>query len=242
MGELHLDILVDRMRREFGVEATIGKPQVAYRETVRKVCDEIEGKFVKQSGGRGQYGHVVLKIEPQEPGKGFEFVDAIKGGVVPREFIPAVEKGVRETLTSGVMAGYPVVDVKVTLFFGSYHDVDSNENAFRMAGSMAFKDGCRKADPVILEPMMSVEVETPEDYAGTVMGDLSSRRGMVQGMEDMVGGGKIIKAEVPLSEMFGYATSLRSATQGRATYTMEFKHYAEAPKNIIEAIVSSRAK
>ena len=230
MGELHLDILVDRMRREFGVEATIGKPQVAYRETVRKVCDEIEGKFVKQSGGRGQYGHVVLKIEPQEPGKGFEFVDAIKGGVVPREFIPAVEKGVRETLTSGVMAGYPVVDVKVTLFFGSYHDVDSNENAFRMAGSMAFKDGCRKADPVILEPMMSVEVETPEDYAGTVMGDLSSRRGMVQGMEDMVGGGKIIKAEVPLSEMFGYATSLRSATQGRATYTMEIKHYAEAPK------------
>ena len=242
MGELHLDILVDRMRREFGVEATIGKPQVAYRETVRKTCDEIEGKFVKQSGGRGQYGHVVLKIEPQEPGKGFEFVDAIKGGVVPREFIPAVEKGVRETLTSGDMAGYPVVDVKVTLFFGSYHDVDSNENAFRMAGSMAFKDGCRKADPVILEPMMSVEVETPEDYAGTVMGDLSSRRGMVQGMEDMVGGGKIIKAEVPLSEMFGYATSLRSATQGRATYTMEFKHYAEAPKNIIEAIVSSRAK
>ena len=242
MGELHLDILVDRMRREFGVEATIGKPQVAYRETVRKTCDEIEGKFVKQSGGRGQYGHVVLKIEPQEPGKGFEFIDAIKGGVVPREFIPAVEKGIRDSLNSGIMAGYPVVDVKVTLFFGSYHDVDSNENAFRMAGSMAFKDGCRKADPVILEPMMSVEVETPEDYAGTVMGDLSSRRGMVQGMEDMVGGGKIIKAEVPLSEMFGYATSLRSATQGRATYTMEFKHYAEAPKNIIEAIVSSRAK
>ena len=243
MGELHLDILVDRMRREFGVEATIGKPQVAYRETVRKTCEEIEGKFVKQSGGRGQYGHVVLKIEPQEPGKGFEFVDAIKGGVVPREFIPAVEKGVRETLNAGVMAGYPVVDVKVTLFFGSYHDVDSNENAFRMAGSMAFKDGCRKADPVILEPMMAVEVETPEDYAGTVMGDLSSRRGMVQGMEDMAGGGgKVIKAEVPLSEMFGYATALRSATQGRATYTMEFKHYAEAPKNIIEAIVSSRAK
>ena len=243
MGELHLDILVDRMRREFGVEATIGKPQVAYRETVRKTCEEIEGKFVKQSGGRGQYGHVVLKIEPQEPGKGFEFVDAIKGGVVPREFIPAVEKGVRETLNAGVMAGYPVVDVKVTLFFGSYHDVDSNENAFRMAGSMAFKDGCRKADPVILEPMMAVEVETPEDYAGTVMGDLSSRRGMVQGMDDMAGGGgKVIKAEVPLSEMFGYATALRSATQGRATYTMEFKHYAEAPKNIIEAIVSSRAK
>ncbi len=243
MGELHLDIIVDRMRREFGVEATIGKPQVAYRETIRKTCDESEGKFVKQSGGRGQYGHVVLKIEPQEPGKGFEFVDAIKGGVVPREFIPAVEKGIRDSLNSGVMAGYPVVDVKVTLFFGSYHDVDSNENAFRMAGSMAFKEGCRKADPVILEPMMAVEVETPEDYAGTVMGDLSSRRGMVQGMEDMAGGGgKVIKAEVPLSEMFGYATALRSATQGRATYTMEFKHYAEAPKNIIEAIVSSRAK
>ena len=243
MGELHLDIIVDRMRREFGVEATIGKPQVAYRETIRKSCEESEGKFVKQSGGRGQYGHVVLKIEPQEPGKGFEFVDAIKGGVVPREFIPAVEKGIRDSLNSGVMAGYPVVDVKVTLFFGSYHDVDSNENAFRMAGSMAFKEGCRKADPVILEPMMAVEVETPEDYAGTVMGDLSSRRGMVQGMEDMAGGGgKVIKAEVPLSEMFGYATALRSATQGRATYTMEFKHYAEAPKNIIEAIVSSRAK
>ena len=243
MGELHLDIIVDRMRREFGVEATIGKPQVAYRETIRSNCDSSEAKFVKQSGGRGQYGHVVLKLEPQEPGKGFEFVDAIKGGVVPREFIPAVEKGVRESLNSGVMAGYPVVDVKVTLFFGSYHDVDSNENAFRMAASMAFKDGCRKADPVILEPMMKVEVETPEEYAGTVMGDLSSRRGMVQGMEDMAGGGgKIIKAEVPLSEMFGYATSLRSQTQGRATYTMEFKHYAEAPKNVTEAIVSARAK
>jgi elongation factor G len=243
MGELHLEIIVDRMRREFGVEATVGKPQVAYRETIRKTCEEIEGKFVKQSGGRGQYGHVVLKIEPQEPGKGFEFVDAIKGGTVPREYIPAVEKGVRETLTSGVMAGYPVVDVKVTLFFGSYHDVDSNENAFRMAGSMAFKDGCRKASPVILEPMMSVEVETPEDYAGSVMGDLSSRRGMVQGMDEIPGGGgKIIKAEVPLSEMFGYSTSLRSATQGRATYTMEFKHYSEAPKNVIEAIVSAKAK
>ena len=243
MGELHLDIIVDRMRREFNVEATVGKPQVAYRETIRKTCEEIEGKFVKQSGGRGQYGHVVLKIEPQEPGKGFEFVDAIKGGTVPREFIPAVEKGVRETLTSGVLAGYPVVDVKVTLFFGSYHDVDSNENAFRMAGSMAFKDGCRKASPVILEPMMAVEVETPEDYAGTVMGDLSSRRGMVQGMDEIAGGGgKIIKAEVPLSEMFGYSTSLRSATQGRATYSMEFKHYSEAPKNVIDAIVTSKAK
>jgi elongation factor G len=243
MGELHLEIIVDRMRREFNVEATVGKPQVAYRETIRKTCEEIEGKFVKQSGGRGQYGHVVLKIEPQAPGTGFEFVDAIKGGTVPREYIPAVEKGVRETLTSGVLAGYPVVDVKVTLFFGSYHDVDSNENAFRMAASMAFKDGCRKASPVILEPMMAVEVETPEDYAGTVMGDLSSRRGMVQGMDEIAGGGgKIIKAEVPLSEMFGYSTSLRSATQGRATYTMEFKHYSEAPKNVIEAIVSSKSK
>ncbi|WP_034303581.1 elongation factor G [Herbaspirillum sp. RV1423] len=243
MGELHLDIIVDRMKREFNVEATVGKPQVAYRETIRKTCEEIEGKFVKQSGGRGQYGHVVLKIEPQESGKGFEFVDAIKGGTVPREFIPAVEKGVRETLNTGVLAGYPVVDVKVTLFFGSYHDVDSNENAFRMAGSMAFKDGCRKASPVILEPMMAVEVETPEDYAGTVMGDLSSRRGMVQGMDEIAGGGgKIIKAEVPLSEMFGYSTSLRSATQGRATYSMEFKHYSEAPKNVIDAIVTSKAK
>ena len=243
MGELHLDIIVDRMKREFNVEATVGKPQVAYRETIRKTCEEIEGKFVKQSGGRGQYGHVVLKIEPQEPGKGFEFVDAIKGGTVPREFIPAVEKGVRETLNTGVLAGYPVVDVKVTLFFGSYHDVDSNENAFRMAASMAFKDGCRKASPVILEPMMAVEVETPEDYAGTVMGDLSSRRGMVQGMDEIAGGGgKIIKAEVPLSEMFGYSTSLRSATQGRATYSMEFKHYSEAPKNVIDAIVTLKAK
>jgi elongation factor G len=243
MGELHLEIIVDRMRREFGVEATVGKPQVAYRETIRKTCEEIEGKFVKQSGGRGQYGHVVLKIEPQPPGKGFEFVDAIKGGVVPREYIPAVEKGVIETLPAGVLAGYPVVDVKVTLVFGSYHDVDSNENAFRMAASMAFKDGCRKASPVILEPMMAVEVETPEDYAGSVMGDLSSRRGMVQGMDEIAGGGgKIIKAEVPLSEMFGYSTSLRSATQGRATYTMEFKHYSEAPKNVTEAIVSSKGK
>jgi len=243
MGELHLEILVDRMKREFNVEATVGKPQVAYRETIRKTATDIEGKFVKQSGGRGQYGHVVLTVEPQEPGKGFEFVDAIKGGVVPREYIPAVEKGVIETLPNGVLAGYPVVDVKVTLTFGSYHDVDSNENAFRMAGSMAFKDGCRKASPVLLEPMMAVEVETPEDYAGTVMGDLSSRRGMVQGMDEIAGGGgKIIKAEVPLSEMFGYATSLRSATQGRATYTMEFKHYAEAPKNVTEAIISAKAK
>ncbi|NIA53425.1 elongation factor G [Massilia sp. TW-1] len=243
MGELHLEIIVDRMKREFGVEATVGKPQVAYRETIRKSVSDVEGKFVKQSGGRGQYGHAVLTVEPQEPGKGFEFIDAIKGGVIPREFIPAVEKGVRETLSSGVMAGYPVVDVKVTLTFGSYHDVDSNENAFRMAGSMAFKEGCRKANPVILEPMMAVEVETPEDYAGTVMGDLSSRRGMVQGMDEIPGGGgKIIKAEVPLSEMFGYSTVLRSATQGRATYTMEFKHYAEAPKHVMDAIVTAKAK
>ena len=242
MGELHLEIIVDRMKREFGVEANVGKPQVAYRETIRGTIDSAEGKFVRQSGGKGQYGHVVLKIEPQEAGKGFEFVDAIKGGVVPREFIPAVEKGIHEALTTGVLAGYPVVDVKVTLHFGSYHDVDSNELAFKMAAIFGFKEGCKKAQPVILEPMMAVEVETPEDYAGTVMGDLSSRRGMVQGMEDMVGGGKAIKAEVPLSEMFGYSTSLRSATQGRATYTMEFKHYSEAPRNVQEAIVASRAK
>src|SRR6476660_6547908 len=243
MGELHLEIIVDRMKREFNVEATVGKPQVAYRETIRVPIEDVEGKFVKQSGGRGQYGHVVLKMEPQKPGGGYEFVDAIKGGVVPREYIPAVDKGIQETLKSGVLAGYPVVDVKVTLTFGSYHDVDSNENAFRMAGSMAFKDGCRKANPVILEPMMAVEVETPEDYAGSVMGDLSSRRGMVQGMDEIPGGGgKIIKAEVPLSEMFGYSTSLRSATQGRATYTMEFKHYSEAPKHVPDAIVTAKAK
>ncbi len=241
MGELHLEIIVDRMKREFGVEATVGKPQVAYRETIRGTVENAEGKFVKQSGGRGQYGHVVLKVEPSEAGKGFEFVDAIKGGVVPREYIPAVEKGLRETLPSGVLAGYPVVDVKVTLHFGSYHDVDSNENAFKMAASMGFKDGMRKANPVLLEPMMAVEVETPEDYAGTVMGDLSSRRGMVQGMDDISGGGgKVIKAEVPLSEMFGYSTSLRSATQGRATYTMEFKHYSEAPKSVAEAIINAK--
>ena len=243
MGELHLEILVDRMKREFGVEATVGKPQVAYRETIRKVCEEIEGKFVKQSGGRGQYGHVVLKLEPQEPGKGYEFVDAIKGGVVPREYIPAVDKGILDTLNNGVVAGYPVVDVKVTLFFGSYHDVDSNENAFKMAGSMAFKEGMRRASPVLLEPMMAVEVETPEDFMGNVMGDLSSRRGILQGMDDIAGGGgKIVRAEVPLAEMFGYSTGLRSLTQGRATYTMEFKHYAEAPKNVADAVIASKAK
>jgi elongation factor G len=208
MGELHLEIIVDRMKREFGVEANVGKPQVAYRETIRKTVEDAEGKFVRQSGGKGQYGHVVLKIEPNEAGKGIEFVD----------------------------------DVKVTLHFGSYHDVDSNELAFKMAAIFGFKEGCRKASPVILEPMMAVEVETPEDYAGNVMGDLSSRRGMVQGMEDMVGGGKAIKAEVPLSEMFGYSTTLRSMSQGRATYTMEFKHYSEAPRNVSEAIMAARAK
>lgn len=242
MGELHLEIIVDRMKREFGVEANVGKPQVAYRETIRKTVEEAEGKFVRQSGGKGQYGHVVLKIEPNEMGKGIEFIDAIKGGVVPREYIPAVEKGIHEAVTTGVLAGYPVVDVKVTLHFGSYHDVDSNEMAFKMAAIFGFKEGCRKASPVILEPMMAVEVETPEDYAGNVMGDLSSRRGMVQGMEDMVGGGKAIKAEVPLSEMFGYSTTLRSMSQGRATYTMEFKHYSEAPRNVSEAIMAARAK
>jgi len=239
MGELHLEILVDRMKREFGVEANVGAPQVAYREAIRKKV-EVEGKYAKQTGGRGQYGHVWITMEPNEAGKGFEFVDAIKGGTVPREYIPAVEKGLRESLPSGVLAGFPVVDVKVTLFDGSYHDVDSNENAFKMAASMAFKEGMRKASPVLLEPMMSVEVETPEDYTGTVMGDLSSRRGMVQGMDDMLGGGKSVKAEVPLSEMFGYSTSLRSATQGRATYTMEFKHYTEAPKNVAEAIMNKK--
>ena len=242
MGELHLEIIVDRMKREFGVEANVGKPQVSYRETIRKTVEDAEGKFVRQSGGKGQYGHVVLKIEPNEPGKGVQFIDAIKGGVVPREYIPAVEKGIMEAVTQGVLANYPVVDVKVTLHFGSYHDVDSNELAFKMAAIFGFKEGCRKASPVILEPMMSVEVETPEDYAGNVMGDLSSRRGMVQGMEDMVGGGKAIKAEVPLSEMFGYSTTLRSMSQGRATYTMEFKHYSEAPRNVSEAIMSARAK
>ena len=238
MGELHLEIIVDRMKREFGVEANVGAPQVAYREAIKKKV-EIEGKFIKQSGGRGQYGHVWLKMEPAETGKGFEFVDAIKGGSVPREYIPAVEKGLRETLPAGVLAGFPVVDVKVTLFDGSYHDVDSNENAFKMAASMAFKDGMRKASPVLLEPMMAVEVETPADFMGNVVGDLSSRRGMIQGMDDLPGL-KVIRAEVPLAEMFGYSTSLRSATQGRATYTMEFKHYSEAPKNIAEAIINKK--
>ena len=239
MGELHLEIIVDRMKREFSVEANVGAPQVAYRECIKKAVEQ-EGKFVKQSGGRGQFGHVWLKIEPNEAGKGYEFVDAIKGGTVPREYIPAVDKGLQDAVTSGVLAGFPVVDVKFTLFDGSYHDVDSNENAFRMAASMAFKEGMKKASPTLLEPMMAVEVETPEDYMGNVMGDLSSRRGMVQGMEDIPGGMKAVKAEVPLAEMFGYSTQLRSLTQGRATYSMEFKHYAEAPKNVAEAVINKK--
>ena len=238
MGELHLEIIVDRMKREFSVEANVGAPQVAYRECIKKAVEQ-EGKFVKQSGGRGQYGHVWLKIEPNETGKGYEFVDAIKGGVVPREYIPAVDKGLQDSVNSGVLAGFPVVDVKITLFDGSYHDVDSNENAFRMAASMAFKEGMRKASPTLLEPMMAVTVETPEDYMGNVMGDLSGRRGIIQGMTDLLGG-KEIKAEVPLAEMFGYATQLRSLSQGRATYTMEFKHYAEAPKNVAEAVINKK--
>ncbi|MFL6672194.1 MAG: elongation factor G, partial [Massilia sp.] len=240
MGELHLEILVDRLRREFAVEASVGKPQVAYRETIHKSVADVEGKFVKQSGGRGQYGHVVLTLEPMAPGKGYEFVDATKGGVVPREFIPAVDKGVQETLRSGVLAGYPVVDVKVTLTFGSYHEVDSNENAFRMAGSIAFKDAMRRGDPVLLEPVMQVEVETPEEFMGNVMGDLSGRRGTVQGMDEIAGGGgKIVRATVPLAEMFGYATTLRSLTQGRATYTMEFKHYGAVPRHVLEQVAAT---
>jgi elongation factor G len=238
MGELHLEILVDRMRREFNVEANVGAPQVAYREAIKKKV-EVEGKFVKQSGGKGQYGHVWLIMEPNEAGKGFEFIDAIKGGTVPREFIPAVEKGLRETIPSGVLAGFPVVDVKVTLFDGSYHDVDSNENAFKMAASIGFKDGMRKADPILLEPMMAVEVETPEDYMGDIMGDLSSRRGIIQGMEDNATG-KVVRAEVPLAEMFGYSTTVRSLSQGRASYSMEFKHYTEAPRNVAEAIMNKK--
>jgi elongation factor G len=242
MGELHLEIIVDRMKREFGVEASVGKPQVAYRETIRRIIESVEGKFIKQSGGRGQYGHVVLRLDPQPHGTGFEFVDAIKGGVVPREYIPAVKKGVEETLKAGVLAGYPVVDVKVTLHFGSYHEVDSNENAFKMAASIGFKDGMRAAGPTLLEPIMAVEVETPEEKMGDVMGDLSSRRGIIQGMDDIAGGGgKAVRAEVPLAEMFGYSTTLRSLTQGRATYTMEFKHYAEAPKSVAEAVINSKS-
>jgi elongation factor G len=239
MGELHLEIIVDRMKREFGVEASVGKPQVAYRETFKKAL-ESEGKFIKQSGGRGQYGHVWLKLEPQH-GKGYEFVDGVKGGRVPKEFIPAVKKGVDEALQEGVLAGYPVVDIKVTLTDGSYHEVDSNENAFKMAAIFAFKDGMRQANPVLLEPIMAVEVETPEEKMGDVIGDLSGRRGVIQGMEDLPGS-KAIKAEVPLGEMFGYSTTLRSLTQGRATYTMEFKHYAEAPKSVADSIINKDDK
>ena len=238
MGELHLEILVDRMKREFSVEANVGAPQVAYREAIRKPVEQ-EGKFVKQSGGKGQYGHVWLKLEPNEPGAGYEFVDAIKGGTVPREYIPAVDKGLKEALNNGVLAGFPVVDVKVTLFDGSYHEVDSSEQAFKMAAIMGFKDGMRKASPALLEPMMAVEVETPEDYMGDVMGDLNRRRGIIQGMDDLPVG-KSIKAEVPLAEMFGYSTDLRSMSQGRATYTMEFKHYSEAPKSVAEAVINSK--
>jgi len=238
MGELHLEILVDRMRREFGVEANVGAPQVAYREAIKKEVEQ-EGKHAKQSGGKGQYGHVWIKMGPNEPGKGFEFIDAIKGGTVPREYIPAVEKGLKEALTNGVLAGFPVVDVKVTLFDGSYHDVDSSELAFKLAAILAFKDGMRKASPVLLEPMMAVEVETPEDYMGDVMGDLNRRRGIIQGMEDAAGI-KLVKAEVPLAEMFGYSTDLRSMSQGRATYSMEFKHYTEAPKSVAEAVIAKK--
>ncbi len=237
MGELHLEIIVDRMKREFSVEANIGKPQVAYRETIRKTVEQ-EGKFVRQSGGRGQYGHVWLKIEPKEAGTGYEFVNEIVGGVVPREYIPAVDKGIQEQLQNGVIAGFPVVDVKVTLFDGSYHDVDSNEMAFKIAGSMGFREGALKASPVLLEPIMQVEVVTPEDYMGDVMGDLNRRRGIMQGMDDAPAG-KIVRAEVPLGEMFGYATDLRSATQGRAVYSMEFAKYSEAPNNISETIAKS---
>jgi elongation factor G len=241
MGELHLDIIVDRMKREFGVEARIGRPQVTYRETLRKAVSDVEGKFIRQSGGKGQYGHVVISVEPQEPGAGFAFADATKGGVVPKEYIPSVEKGIRDALATGVVAGYPVVDVKATLTFGSYHEVDSSEMAFRMAGSMAFREAARRASPVLLEPVMHVEVETPEEYAGNVMGDLSSRRGLVQGMEELVGS-RIVRADVPLSEMFGYSTILRSMTQGRATFSMEFHHYAEAPDNVAQEVVAVRGK
>jgi translation elongation factor EF-G len=239
MGELHLEIIVDRMKREFKVEANIGAPQVAYRETIRKAVEQ-EGKFVRQSGGRGQYGHVWLKLEPQEAGKGYEFVNGIVGGVVPKEYIPAVDKGIQEQMKNGVIAGFPVVDVKVTLFDGSYHDVDSNEMAFKIAGSMGFKEGAIKAGAVLLEPIMAVEVETPEEYMGDVMGDLNRRRGMILGMEDNAGV-KVLRAEVPLSEMFGYSTSLRSQTQGRATYSMEFKKYQDAPANVTEAVIKKSA-
>ena len=239
MGELHLEIIVDRLKREFGVEANIGRPQVTYRETLRKAARDVEGKFVRQSGGKGQYGHVVLTLEPLAPGGGFVFEDATKGGVVPREYIPSVEKGIREALNTGVIAGYPIVDVKATLTFGSYHDVDSSEMAFRMAAILGFRAAAKLAEPVLLEPVMKVEVESPEEYAGGIMGDLSSRRGQVQGMDEHFGG-RIIRAEVPLAEMFGYSTALRSLTQGRATYSMEFAHYAQAPRQVADAVVAAR--
>jgi elongation factor G len=238
MGELHLEILVDRMMREFNVEAEVGAPQVAYRETIRKAVNK-EYKYAKQSGGRGQFGHVFLKIEPQEAGEGYEFVDQIKGGVIPKEFIPAVNKGIIEAMGRGIQAGYPIEDVKVTLYDGSFHDVDSSEMAFKLAGSMGFRDGCREANPVILEPMMKVEVEVPEDYMGDVIGDISKRRGQVNGMGDR-SGHKIVDAFVPLSEMFGYSTDLRSMTQGRATYAMEFDHYEEVPQNVAKEIIAKR--
>ena len=235
MGELHLEIIVDRMKREFNVEANVGAPQVAYRETIRKTVEQ-EGKFVRQSGGRGQFGHVWIRLEPQEPGAGYSFENKIVGGVVPKDYIPAVDKGIQEQMQDGVLAGYPVVDLKVTLYDGSYHEVDSSEMAFKIAGSMAFKAGCLAATPALLEPVMKVEVVTPEDYMGDVMGDLNRRRGIVQGMDDSPSG-KIIRAEVPLAEMFGYATDLRSATQGRATYSMEFAKYTEAPTNVADAVI-----
>ena len=239
MGELHLDIIVDRMKREFGVTCSVGNPQVSYRETIRKSV-EVEGKFVRQSGGRGQFGHVWLRLEPQEEGSGYTFVNQIVGGVVPKEFIPAVDKGIEEQMRNGVVAGYPVLDVKVTLFDGSYHDVDSSEMAFKIAGSMGFKNGAAEANPVLLEPTMKVEVTTPEDWMGDVVGDLNRRRGIIEGMDDGLAGVKIVRAKVPLSEMFGYATDLRSATQGRASYSMEFFNYAEAPNNVAKAIIEAR--
>ena len=240
MGELHLEILVDRMRREFGVEANVGAPQVAYRETITRIAADVEGKHAKQSGGKGQYGHCVITVEPAGEGNGYSFSDEVKGGSIPREFIPSVDKGIQNTLKAGVLAGFPVVDVKVRLTFGSYHDVDSSQLAFELAGSIAFKEAMRRAGAVILEPMMAVEVETPEEYMGDIMGDISSRRGILQGMDDNPAGGKMVKAELPLSEMFGYSTRLRSMSQGRATYSMEFKHYSEAPKHVADAIIANK--
>ena len=235
MGELHLEIIVDRMKREFNVEANVGAPQVAYRETIRKSVEQ-EGKFIRQSGGRGQYGHVWLRVEPQEVGAGYEFINEVIGGVVPKEFIPAVDKGVQEQLKCGVLAGYPMLDVKVSIFDGSYHDVDSNEMAFKIAGSMCFREAARNDDPVLLEPIMKVEIATPEDYMGDVVGDINRRRGIILGMHDTPSG-KTLSCEVPLSEMFGYSTDLRSATQGRATYSMQFEKYNETPSHIAEAVI-----